>query len=123
MANGGVVSTGMDEMRRSIEALPAAVQAAARRVARDTSNRTADLARQRVPVRTGLLKSSIVVTEEDRQFRISVGRLDGPPIAVFLEYGTEHITARPFFGPALELATRTYERDLSAATEQAAKTA
>lgn len=110
-------------MRRSIEALPSAVTAACRRVARDTSNRVADLARQRVRVRTGALKRSIRVSEDEanRAFRVSVGDIDGPPIALFLEYGTEHMEARPFFGPALEIGGRTYQRDLEAATEQAAK--
>jgi HK97 gp10 family phage protein len=125
MAGGGVISTGMDEMRRAIDVLPSAVQAAGRRVAAQVANRTADVARQRVAVRTGDLKSTIAVTEdaERRQFRVSVGRLTGPPIALFLEHGTEHMDARPFFGPALQIAGQTYQRDLEAATEQAAKQA
>ena len=123
MANGSVVTTGLHELRAEVERLPDAVVQAARRVARDTAQKVATNARRRVPVRTGDLKGTIVVTEESagRAYRISVGRMDGPPIAMFLEYGTERMDAKPFFGPSLEDERAAYMRDLDAATATAAR--
>ena len=123
MATGSVVTTGLQEMRAAVERLPEAVAQAARRVARDTAQKIATNARRRVRVRTGDLKSTITVTEEsaERAYRVSVGRLTGPPIAMFLEYGTERMDAQPFFQPALEEERAAYQRDLDAATAGAAR--
>ncbi len=123
MTTGGVTSTGMAEMRAAIQKLPAAVTAACRRVSRDTSHRIADNARRRIRVRTGATKLTIAVHEhpEQREYRVSVGADTGPPIAVFLEYGTEHMPAKPFFRAALEQEVHAHQRDLEVATETAAR--
>lgn len=125
MAQGSVTSTGMNEMRQAIARLPEAVTAAARRVARNTALRVAAGARARVRVLTGDLQRSITVRpdEANKRYMVTAGRIDGPPIALFLEAGTVKMTAKPFMGPALEAERGSYLSQLASETAKAAEQA
>lgn len=123
MADGGVTSSGLLEFKAGVEKLPAAVTAAARNVARRTALAVAAGARLRVRVRSGAMQRSIRVDpdEQHRQYKVTAGNIDGPPIALFLELGTVHMSAKPFMGPALEAERGNYERDLERETAAAAR--
>ena len=118
----GVTGSGVREMQSAIQKLPAAVTAAARNVARATALRVAAGARLRVRVRSGVLQRSIRVSPDtaQKQYVISAGLLEGPPIALFLEHGTIHMRAMPFMGPALNAERANYLRDLERETAKAA---
>lgn len=65
----------------------------------------------RVPVRTGLLKSSITLSPSTFQYVISAGwptKEKGKPYyAPFVEWGTRRMAPRPFMRPAAEKAVET----------------
>ena len=88
-----MASSGFDDyLRYSRRHLQRAVEA--------VRDRTAELARQKVPVRTGRTRASIY---EHRI--IWIGSECGTSVeagvaAIFLEFGTVKMSARPFLGPA-----------------------
>ena len=131
----GVITTGLTELRRAIEQLPAEVEAALEQVARETAARIADRARALVPVqptptprrpRPGQTRESIrVVADPARhQYRIDVGPHEGLPatedwpalLPTWLEFGTRYMTARPFMRPALDAEDEPYRRALERAS-------
>lgn len=79
-------------------------------------------AQNRAPVRTGLLRNSIVVIDQSaqRQFVVTVVDMTYrmPMLPVWIEFGTHDMPARPFLGPALEESRAAYlaEADELAAT-------
>ena len=84
-----------DEAERSLlDELDAAVDSGAKLVW--------DMAVTLVPVRTGNLKSTIIIIKEKELERIV--RAGGPqaPYAPFVEFGTPRTAARAFMRPALE---------------------
>ncbi|MEM4342587.1 MAG: HK97 gp10 family phage protein [Candidatus Caldarchaeum sp.] len=65
----------------------------------------------RVPVRTGLLKSSITLSQSPFQYIISAGwptkEKGRPYYAPFVEWGTRRMAPRPFMRPAAEKVVET----------------
>jgi len=122
----GVTTTGLDEMRRAIEALPAAVQNGLQEVAQQTAARIATRARQHVRVRSGYTHDQIEVQHDPqrRQSLITVGPTPSHPatkdhpamLAVWLEYGTRYMSAHPFMRPASDAEQDRYRRDLETAS-------
>lgn len=77
------------------------------------------IARIRVPVRTGYLKSQI------KWEKLHAGSymvfVDGSTVTntgayygVYVEYGTRHMAAQPFFRPAIEQAKREWKAEMKA---------
>lgn len=63
------------------------------------------VATAKAPVRTGRLKRSIKKTGTKGGYLITVNA----PYAVYVEYGTRHRAANPFFKPAIEAANRQFK--------------
>lgn len=78
-----------------------------------------DLAQSFVPVDTGYLKASLQQGGEENVFEILNGGLIatiGTTViyAVFVEFGTAHMSARPYLGPAVELVRDEWAAGISA---------
>lgn len=66
-------------------------------------------AKSRAPVDTGTLKNSIQATRVgDAHWRVVVGADYG----MYVEWGTVHMAAQPFFQPAIQAVTPTFLRAL-----------
>jgi HK97 gp10 family phage protein len=71
---------------------------------RDTCRRIVTIAKQLVPVRTGALRSAITYRSKGPYGSVGVRQAGGPEVYWrFVEFGTRHSAARPFFRPAAEL--------------------
>jgi HK97 gp10 family phage protein len=118
----GVITTGLEEMRRAIEAFPKAVEQVFQDTARDTANKIAQRARQRVPVATGRTQRSIRVVEDlpHHAYHVEVGAQPDMPadrdwpqnLPIWIEYGTRFIPARPFMRPAIDAEREPYRQRL-----------
>lgn len=130
MANAGVTTTGLREMRAGVEKLPAAVTAQLRSVAWRTSRRVMAGAKARLLARThgtGRTADAIKVIEEaDRkQFVVaSQGRPDRPAnLPLWLELGTVHMQGIHYMRDALLAESAQYVREGEAASIAAAREA
>jgi HK97 gp10 family phage protein len=132
MPDGGSVTvTGLDEMRRAIDAFPKAVEQAFQDTARTTANTIAQRARLLVPVGTGRTQRSIRVVEDlaHHAYHVEVGPHAGMPgtpdwpahLPIWLEYGTRHMAARPFMRPALDAERERYRQRLEWISAQIAE--
>ena len=124
--SGSVKTTGLAEFKQAVERLPAAVEAACRKVARDTALRVAAEARRRVPVDTGQTRDSIVVRPrvEQKRYEVEAGSARhgrAANVAIWLEYGTVKMSARPFMRPALDGEQDRYRRELEAEVSRTAQ--
>lgn len=131
-----VTVTGLNEAKWAVERLPAQLEAACRKVARDTALRVKAGARARVSVDTGITRDSIDVQPdvENSMYRVGVfaspphvrkgGRTDRtaflPNLALWIERGTRFKSARPFLRPALDAENERYKSDFQAAVERTA---
>ena len=96
---------GTKELIADLRKAKVDVQNDARRVLREMADKIADDARGRVPVDTGSLKNSIKPSVSKRQLEASVsagGNVGGTDTyyAVFVEFGTHKMPARPFLYPS-----------------------
>lgn len=133
MATGGATVTGLAELRRAVERLPEAVQAACRKVARDTALRVRAGAAAKVAVDSGITRDSISVIPhpEEQFYRVETGpapphRRDGrtaflPNLPIWIEFGTRFKSPRPFMRPAFDEEGDRYVRDMTTAVERTAK--
>lgn len=64
----------------------------------DAARGIASSARRRCPVDTGALRESIDVSKTPKGYKVVVGKEYG----AYVEYGTRHMMAQPFFRPAVE---------------------
>lgn len=137
MSQAGATTTGLKETRDELRALPAAVTARLRAVANRSGQRV--LARARENLRrqtkgTGALADAIFVFEDVAakqvrvnsmapQNRIKNGKLIEPPlnVPIWVEFGTQHMAARPYLGPALFDEQDAYLRESEAAAVGAVK--
>lgn len=101
-----VTVEGLDDLRATLDALPAKVQAAAEEAVKAEVDAVADDMRSAAPVDTGTLVESI---------HAEVTGLAGAATAtarhaVFVEFGTSSTPAQPFAGPAAELSRGRFPR-------------
>ncbi len=97
---------GLDEAVRRVRSLTSSLEA--REVEKILSKGmrvVRDEAKQRVPVRTGLLKSAIKARIGKRRGKFVAGAFSAvdfkkAPHAYLVEYGTRHSQAKPYFRPA-----------------------
>lgn len=111
-----VTTTGLDELKRALDKLPAQVESRLRAVAFVTANRLASSARALARSHGWVtLPNEITVREvpEDRLFIVEVKPANPRPmnLPLWLEYGTRKISARPFMAPGTEAEQRTYPAD------------
>jgi HK97 gp10 family phage protein len=118
--------TGMEGLIANIYSTDQACQAAVREAVARYGATTQALALQLVPFRTGLLYSSIRQYPTPSGLGVSVGCEPAvfaarrkPYYAPHIEYGTVHMRAQPFLGPAHRTASRMFRTELSAAIRDA----
>jgi len=87
------------------------LRAAASQVVRATAAMVEIRAKDIVPVDTGNLKNSIQTTmENDLLAIVSTGTTEeDAPYAIYVEYGTRRMAARPYMRPAAEAARPAFE--------------
>ncbi len=123
--DGSVTVTGLKELEQAIRVFPDTVQKALRTVALITATRVKDRARATVPYDANHrgsrphVRDTIVVVPDDahKQYRVEVGGTALPMLAVWLEYGTSKMSARPFLRPAADAEEDAYKRAMVAAAE------
>jgi HK97 gp10 family phage protein len=72
--------------------------------------------REFAPIRTGYLKKSVSIEKiTGRTWRVSVGASYGG----FVEFGTRHMAAQPFFIPAVEEARAYFLKDMTDRVKEA----
>jgi HK97 gp10 family phage protein len=109
---------GMDALQRALTTAPAAVQELASDAVTKTAFAIAQRARALVPVRTGTLKGAIASAPARKTASGPSGRVGTTtPDAWywrFVEFGTVHHGARPFFRPAAEAESDDYVKRIRA---------
>jgi len=104
--------TGMEPLQRALKSAPEAVNELAADAVTKTAFATAQRARALVPVRTGALKRAIDSaparkTKDGPTGRVGLNTRDAF-YWKFVEFGTVHHPARPFFRPAAEAESTEY---------------
>lgn len=126
MSNGSVTVTGLKELTDGIRQLPDSVTKALRTVALITANRVKARARARTPydpqhrdLKRPHLRDTYTIVADDahKQFKVDVGGTVLPMLAVWLEFGTAHMSARPFLRPAADAEEAQYKRAMVNAAE------
>lgn len=117
-----ITITGLDEFKRAVDALPREVTLKLRAVAWRTSREVKDTAQRLLRAQThgtGKTANSIHVVEEAerKQFVVLVGGNPDRPANLpdWLEFGTKHMTAKPYIRPAADMAKDGYLSDMEAA--------
>lgn len=103
--NSGITVTieGLPELRQRLEELPTEVKAACFRALKESAGAVVDGTKGRVKVDTGNLRGSVKARFENARLRAEVGWWDRDDrYAVWQEFGTRRMPARPSLGPALE---------------------
>lgn len=126
MAKVTMALEGMDTLQRALKAAPDRVQAGAGDAVLKTAFAIAQRARSLVPVRTGRLRNAIASASRGTSGRVG---LDDRSLVYwrYVEFGTVHMRAHPYFRPAAEaesalyierlrIVGRTLERDLSSSS-------
>jgi HK97 gp10 family phage protein len=106
MAKVKMTLTGMDALQRALKTAPEAVQDHAAAAVQTTAFAIAQRARALVPVKTGALKSAITSAAIKTNGRVGLSGAKGEKNPAFywrfVEFGTRHMPARPFFRPAAD---------------------
>lgn len=126
MADGSVTVTGLKELENGIRVLPESVTKALRQVAMITATRVMERAKPRTPydpqhrdVKRPHLRDTYKIVPDDanKQFKVEVGGTVLPMLPVWLEFGTAHMTARPFLRPAADAEEQQYKQAMINAAE------
>lgn len=122
---------GLDEAVRRVRSLTSSLEAKeVEQVLVKGMRVVRDEAKQRVPVRTGLLKSAIKARIGKRRGKFVAGAFSAvdfkkAPHAYLVEYGTRHSPAKPYFRPAWdtkkEAVKKQIEEDLRELLEKGLK--
>jgi HK97 gp10 family phage protein len=104
----------MDKLQRQIARAPDVVKRHTSTAVGLSSLRIARRARELVPVDSGFLKSEIDTEHDSGSLEGHVGiRSRGGFYWGFIEFGTVHMSARPFFRPAAEEGQAGFVRDVA----------
>jgi HK97 gp10 family phage protein len=107
MAKVTMTLQGFDAVQRAISRAPDLVAALAGNAVQASTFAVAQRARSLVPVSSGDLKAAIEATSTGTSGRVGLVAIGGPlgPMRYwrYVEYGTAHRSARPFFRPAADL--------------------
>lgn len=139
MSQAGCTSTGLREAREGVRRLSPAVTSRLRGVAlatgaRVTARAKANLRRQTkgtgatadmIWMFEDAAKREVRVNSTAPQNRIKNGKVVEPPLnlPLWLEFGTVHMAARPYMGPAAWAEADRYRRDLEIAAIEGAEEA
>jgi HK97 gp10 family phage protein len=122
MAKVTMSLTGMEGLQRALKVAPDLVQIGAGDAVLKTAFAIAQRARSLAPVRTGALRNAIAAASRSTSGRVGLDK--ALPYWRFVEFGTVHQRAHPYFRPAAEAESSLYverlrrvgrdlERDLS----------
>lgn len=106
---------GVEEFREAMERFDSAMQRSVRSQLERWACNVKALARQLVPVRTGYLRSTIYARIQEWVAEIGAEA----PYAVFVEFGTRYVRAKPFIYPAVREHLSRLERIICDALETA----
>lgn len=124
----GLTITGRDALLRGVDALPRAVTAELRTVAKRSAESIRNDARRRLIAQqksaSRKLADAIDVVEEDRQFIARSRPPSGQPanITIWNEHGTSRMGARPYMRPAADAEGPIYVRQAEAIVTRLART-
>jgi hypothetical protein len=129
MANAGVTSTGLEEMRRAVREFPAEEQQALKDVARQTALReqthARHLLRSQQKTEAHALADLIRVIDDSahHQFKVfSEAPADQPDnVTIWNEHGTHFMSARPYMRPANDAERDRYRREMVAVSASVAE--
>ena len=137
----GVTMTGLEELRRSVDRLPADTTAQLQSVAWRASRNIMQGAQSRVAVKSGYTQRNIHIIEDlpNRQYivnagtdrprvrfalrrlkrsgRVSTQRVTVNMVPWYLEFGTVRMAARPFMRPAADAELPSYVRNVEGAID------
>jgi len=127
VADSSVTITGLDEMRRAVDQLPATVTAALKTVAKRSAQRIEGDAARRLrsqqKTEAHALADAITITEDvpNKQYIVTSSAPAGQPanLPIWNEHGTSKMPARPYMRPAADAEGPTYEREVAAAATDA----
>lgn len=120
MADGIYVEfKGMEEAEQAFDSLPLAVKNRVREVVKGIALAVQKDAKERCPVDTGRLRSSIHVLFRDDEMGAEVGT--NVNYAGYVEFGTSRMRARPYMFPAAEEQQDHYTNQMAAALKAAAE--
>lgn len=98
-----VTIEGLPELRRRLEEMPVQIRLACFRALKESAAVVVDGTKGRVKVDTGNLQGSVKARFENSRLRAEIGWWDrDDDYAVWQEFGTKSMPARPSLGPALE---------------------
>ncbi|WP_442803376.1 hypothetical protein OG411_17305 [Streptomyces pseudogriseolus] len=103
--NSGITVTieGLPELRQRLEEMPAQLKLASFRALKESAGAVVDGTKGRVKVDTGNLRGSVKARYENNRVRAEIGWWDQDDrYAIWQEFGTRKMPARPSLGPALE---------------------
>lgn len=129
MAESSVTVTGLKEAKAAVDKLPTVVTAALKQVAQRAANRIVSSYRVHLLSQTKAHKTAasarVLDESKERQF---VANVPGDPsdpanLAMWLEYGTSRMSAKPALRPAGDAENDRYKADMASAAETAAKDA
>lgn len=113
MAQPTVQIEGLDRLRAQLEALVPELEAAAKRVVKESAEAVQAQARQNVRVDTGNLRDELAIDYQDSGLTAVVGwKARHDWYASIHEHGTSRIPAQPALGPALEAERARFEERL-----------
>jgi len=113
---------GVDALRQKFRQAPPVIVNVSRGQVTSTVKRIAARARDLAPYRTGKLKQSIAWEVEKGGLRGGVGVVGGNPALVywrFVEFGTRHSFAQPFFRPAAAMEQQPFVHDMGSVLRHA----
>lgn len=98
-----VTIEGLPELRQKLEQMPIEVKLACFRALKESADAIIEGTKGRVKVDTGNLRGSVKARFENNRLRAEIGWWDrDDDYAVWQEFGTRRMPARPSLGPALE---------------------
>lgn len=107
-----VDATGVTHLRQRVDRIGPETRRKCGVSVRKRSHDIENLAKQRAPVDTGYLRSTIGVTLSDDSLIAVVGA--SANYAAHVEYGTARMGPRPYLGPAFEAVRPAFEADIAA---------
>lgn len=119
MADLFTVDVDVSGLLAALDRLGAIAEAYTSAAARVTAGNVAREARNRVARRTGTTAEGIGVVEDDGAYLVQTYRQQFPSLPAWLEYGTKHMSARPFFRPSAQLEEGPHLRRIAHAVQSA----
>lgn len=113
---------GLERLRRKIAALPEAAKQEIKAALDESADELMAMQQRLVPVDEGDLRKSIEKADGRHELQVLV-RVGGPRAhhARFVEFGTQKMSARPFFFPSYRASRKRIKSRVNRATRKAAQ--